>query len=391
MLPFNKFNVIRVDAIVTYSSSLPSVLIPAAKAGRIALEWWKREAYEAVPIPLRKWLASERENRLTVSVMNQYVRLLLITSGNKIDERLIPLHQFTWDDIEKFITDKFIQIANTTIGLALPSDWILKREFLIPASATRELASIIEFELEQKTPFKSLDVFHSYELNAIHNDSQKMCVSHYIVRRDFVDQTLTVLNLDRSHFDFIARALDLQNHPLFVISPESRRTPPWTSIAIKAMSYFTAISLIGVLIITYDQQRVSMSDIQADIESVKPVADGLRQTLSATNKYADQLNKLRRQKENTPLLVDLWNEITRALPDSAFLTELKIQEDNKGVPQLIIAGTSKSSSSIVGLINKSAYFEKAIFTAPSTLDTTDGRESFFLQAGIKVGRQEHSK
>jgi general secretion pathway protein L len=83
--------------------------------------------------------------------------------------------------------------------------------------------------------------------------------------------------------------------------------------------------------------------------------------------------------------VEVLELLSRVLPDSVWLTDLRIAGDT-----LDITGLAKSGAALPSLFVGSALFSDAALTAPLTLDPREDRERFSLRVRIKpsaVSRQ----
>jgi len=63
----------------------------------------------------------------------------------------------------------------------------------------------------------------------------------------------------------------------------------------------------------------------------------------------DAANFLSRKKHETPLMVDLLNDLTARLPDDTYLERLNVDEKYK----VELQGLSDDASKLIGLLNKS--------------------------------------
>ena len=76
--------------------------------------------------------------------------------------------------------------------------------------------------------------------------------------------------------------------------------------------------------------------------------------------------------------IEVLEEISRVLPDSVWLSDLRIEGDT-----LDISGLAKSGAALPSLLEKSPLFADAALTAPLTLDPREDKERFSLRVRIK--------
>jgi general secretion pathway protein L len=86
---------------------------------------------------------------------------------------------------------------------------------------------------------------------------------------------------------------------------------------------------------------------------------------------------LQQKKHETPSSVIVYEELSRILPDDAYLTELRIQGDKAQ-----IVGLARDAPELIHLIEQSPHFKAATFFAPTTHAPSESRQHFFIEAHI---------
>ena len=90
------------------------------------------------------------------------------------------------------------------------------------------------------------------------------------------------------------------------------------------------------------------------------------------------LAALRQKKHAAPPDVLVIESLSRALPDTAYLTDLRI-EDNK----LQIAGLAGDAPGLIRQIEQTGHFSRVRFTAPTTSSPDEHGERFHLEANVE--------
>jgi general secretion pathway protein L len=86
---------------------------------------------------------------------------------------------------------------------------------------------------------------------------------------------------------------------------------------------------------------------------------------------------LAKRKQTSPSNVMVLEAISRALPDTTYVTELRIDAD-----KMQIVGLTRNAASLIRLLEQSPQFSHATFFAPTTRDKNDPGERFHIETNI---------
>jgi general secretion pathway protein L len=82
-------------------------------------------------------------------------------------------------------------------------------------------------------------------------------------------------------------------------------------------------------------------------------------------------------KESAPSAVVVIEALSRALPDSAYLTELRVEGTT-----LRMVGLAEDAPSLIAPLERSGYFGQVRFAAPSTRGTDGSRFRFHIEGRV---------
>ncbi len=126
------------------------------------------------------------------------------------------------------------------------------------------------------------------------------------------------------------------------------------------------------------EREQALESLQAQTGALKGKAQAHRDALAksqAAGETISNFNALRREVISRAAILE---EISRVLPDQAFITDLKVSG-----AIVDINGLATSASAIVPLIESSPMFVDATSTAPLTFDPRENKERFGIRMRLE--------
>jgi general secretion pathway protein L len=121
------------------------------------------------------------------------------------------------------------------------------------------------------------------------------------------------------------------------------------------------------------------ADLLAKIDALNASVSQRRAALLRLQHAGDDpaSQALDRAKRTTPSVVIVLDALSIALPDDAYLTEMRLEGD-----KLVIAGVAHDAAKLIQDMEQSPSFSQATFTAPTTRAPEDRGESFRIEAHV---------
>ncbi|WP_308773862.1 PilN domain-containing protein [Bradyrhizobium sp. SRS-191] len=283
------------------------------------------------------------------------------------------------------LPDKWLELVRgSRIEVTLRSDRFLWRPLELPKRAVEFLEPMVRSQIDRLTPWTAQDaVFGSTEPVEISADRIQTTV--IAAPRTSTDPLIRLAESWRAacivliaapqgsaHERAAPRATRLIEHhlrgPLDAGRVGRILTVVLVVAGLMATLSFGATSIMGGKL--EEQQRVLSQRISERRAALRLGAEG------ADNSAFGALLRSKQERAASVLVLDA---LSRVLPDETYVTELRINRD-----KLQITGISRDAPALIGLLEQSAHFNQATFSAPTTRAADEAGERFHIEVGLKA-------
>ncbi len=257
--------------------------------------------------------------------------------------------------------------------LVLAPSAVLVQSLQLPLAATRNLTTVVGYELDRFTPFDADQLY--FVARQERRTPTHLKVTLVAILRERLDQILhdcAVLGLRPHQVDVQGVGVDLLPAPL---RPRQRtagkglqRSLPWLC---------GALLMAAMLLWLNDRQRV-LDVMHARVQQQKAEVahvQRLRQQLLNTRGAAQYLI---RRKSAQPPLAALLNELTICLPADTWIDQLEITDG----ASVSFSGQSAKASALITRIKACHSLEDAQFEGVIQPDAQTGKDQFSLRAHL---------
>lgn len=305
--------------------------------------WWKDEMLLLAPVSVRRRLNPSRRAERQVIVTK---------SGFSIDGKTTqPVVTLGETLLSLKVAEEFEDAA---IRLILDETRYLERAIShrrLPLSALKRAA---ELDVLTETPFSTDEV---KILVAARPDR----AVYYIIRRDIVEEIKGQLRLAGLSVSGIYLGAE-QIEVVSGLRPSDFSDPARRSVA-RYFDYLLGLFVfLACLFAVYQinqKTAIAAEKLDAEIHEADRRAHAARSKYDQYAKKIKQLQLLKTKQAETLQVVQAWEELSRILPDTAFLTDLVIMNET-----LEIAGFSETPAGLIGSIETSPLFERPQFASP---------------------------
>lgn len=314
------------------------------------LRWWLRELASMVPA----WL---RPPRLTAEGF--------VTVG-------LEQVNAQWSGLPK---GELRQLA-----LTLPRDRVLRKTLTLPLATEENLSQVLEFQMEQHTPFAPRQVYFGYTVNGRDFERGQLKVEFVVTPRDAVDAAIKNLNGFGTEVRAVfAQEMWSQGALVNLLpgaltsapSPFRQRTNFWLALLIGLL----ALAAMAVPLVI---KREAVVQMLPWVEKGKKAAEAVDTVRRDLDSRISQHNYLLEKRQAKPTVIQTLEELTRVLPDDTWVQTVDI----KG-KELQIQGETASSARLIGLFEQSSILGEASFRAPLTKGQVSGSERYQIALQIR--------
>ncbi len=340
-----------------------------------SLRWWRQSLLAWLPVRWQ-WAMGWSRSRLLLQRDGDVLRLQRQTG-----EQIEAIADLPWPvspgAVEGVLDARLRGLPRHWL---LPADTVLRRPLRLPAAAAERLRDVVGFEIDRQTPFDASQVSYDVrELGAL-PDGQ-LQVELVVIPRPQLEQwaqqagpwAQAVAGVDA--VDAEGRPLDVNLLPVAQRQPYRDPMARWN--AILAISAIVLIALAGHQLLenrqaAADALRAQVDDAARDARRVAAE----RQQVQSLVEGAAFLEGKRAEHAST---VEIWNELTRLLPDGTYLEKMSIEGTT-----LQLIGLSREASQLVPLLQDSPLWRKVNLTGVLQADgATSGRDRFTLTAELQ--------
>ncbi|HIE1101313.1 PilN domain-containing protein [Stenotrophomonas maltophilia] len=343
-------------------------------AGRF-LRWWRQSLLAWVPARWQ-WALGWAQ-----------ARLLLQREGDQLlvqreaGERRESVARLPWPlspaELDRVLEARLRGLPRVWL---LPADDVLRRPLRLPAAAADRLRAVVGFEIDRQTPFESSQV--SYDVRELGAADEGQ------LQVELVAWPLRQLDAWRSSAgewaDVLAGVdvIDAQGNTLRVnlLPPAQRqlRVDPmgrWNLLLVVAAAVMLVLGGLQLL----DNRRAAADALRAEVERSARSARGVASERAQLQALIDGAAFLETQRNQRAGTVEIWNELTRRLPEGTYLEKLAIENNS-----LQLIGLSREASQLVQLLQDAPQWRKVNLTGVLQADgAASGRDRFTLSAELQ--------
>ena len=292
------------------------------------LDWWGRELASLLPIATS---GAEIGNELWIvlSIEESGARLLE-QRGGRIQ---VLAGDTTAGDSENEIDEALERMSRDQRGarycIRFAHALCFERKVDLPVAASRDIARILALDLERSLPFRAQDIFAAHLLEPPAAAGDRVSARQLIVKRSLVEQAsgrLAKHGMEADRVDCWASD-GVTPLPLdFLAGLSTSRQEP-KSHALIWMAALTIVLAGTATVFEVHRQQTALASLQEVTTQLRQQAQALRQEHQRLESQLAAYSVVIKLRQMETSKLDLLDELTRLLPDSDHLVDLRIDGD----------------------------------------------------------------
>jgi general secretion pathway protein L len=284
-------------------------------------------------------------------------------SRGKDDEERNPVADLEPEDGDQLAS--LLMRRNRPVILAVAQEKCFLHTIEVPRAALSRIDQLLTLELARVTPFTATEVLSGWYETGDTASATHTTVAQIVAKRSMVApllQNLARLNVPVA--GIFARAATGDYLPAGLKNPEiavgDRGIERWRKLAVESCAFACLGAAIAGWTL-FSRQAGELEDLSQRIEIAQKKALAVRKRLDQMEASSQRIVDLKRAKLDGPSPLAIWEELTRLMPDTAWVSALAIEKT-----QVTIEGNARFPEELIPLLDGSPLFEAVSFTAPVT-------------------------
>lgn len=266
------------------------------------------------------------------------------------------------------------------VGIVIEPERYLKRNLAAIRLPRGRKMAMAQLDLQSATPFNPDDFF----VLMTRFDERVGDSSYYTVRKSALVPVVEGLRAGGSRVASISFSDAGELYPADAASlREVLGTSAATRLGERAVSIGLAAAAAGLVALVgaaHWRYSVAGAEVAEQVEAAESEVRELRAVLAARDAKIAQIGVVRDEKKDTVPVVRVIEEMSRAIPDNTWLTEISVSGD-----MVRFAGFSASAAALIPILESSPLFSAPTFMEPVVRVVNQEGERFSIAMKIENG------
>jgi general secretion pathway protein L len=275
--------------------------------------------------------------------------------------------------------------GQSQVLLRMSSGDVVERTIQIPKAASDVIGPVLHNQMDRIVPWSADETRYGYrvvgESDAV---SDQLDIAIAATTRSMIDRALQScesLGLAPYAVDFSPdpnadeASIELQ---LLAADPVKQTTRTLQGAIAVILAVCLMVGGFGGYRLW--MRQLESDDLKVRIETARASVEEVKKLNAENSELRRQRERLVRRKSDEPAIMVLIEALSRALPDSAYLTELEIHGRDAR-----IAGKSEDPTALITVLEATPQFEDVHFSAPTTREEGESVGTFSIISRAQSG------
>lgn len=267
------------------------------------------------------------------------------------------------------------------VVVSLDIDRCFVRQVKLPQGAGGKIEEIINLDLVRVTPFSRESVFSGWINHGSLGKNDELNIEQIVIRKDVANTVLSAIRVSRARpIGLFVRDPEGVGLPL-ALSPEgglfrSGVMKQWMrACAVAALAL--CISMAAFAGSIFWRQSQLRAVIEENIQPQEIAVADVRKQLDAIKDSSEAISVLQIRKFGTASRIQIVEELSRILPDSAHLDGISIQMN-----QISLDGGASSPEQLIAVLESSKLFHNVTLSSPVFRTPGEGFSRFSIRLDV---------
>ena len=334
--------------------------------------WWTGEIASLVP-----GTSIGRRNpppSIVVATGDEGLRLI----DERGRKRAVLSGMDVWDGLLELAREH----STAPVRLRLPYSSCYFRRVDVPAALRADTRRFLDLDLERATPFRLKDVYTAHYIDEARSRRDTLNVCQLVIRRDAVDipaADIRATGVELSGIDCWSEdgttALPVNFMPQDALI--NAHSVAWSRLA-KVLAAAVLVLAVSALYLGLSRQERALADLTEQTAAARAKAQAVQQKIEVSESALKEARAIESLRSERLTAVEILDNLTKLLPDSAWLTDLRIEGD-----RIEFSGDAESAAPLVSAFESSKLFAGAALTSPVTRERGDTKERFSMRVRLR--------
>ena len=247
----------------------------------------------------------------------------------------------------------------------------------LPLAAKDDLDQVLRFEMDRLTPFQAEEVYFAHRILGSDARSRRLSVELQLAPKREIERVLEAAR----GFGLVPARIELAGgaeggDTLNLLPGESGYGTRERRLS-RALALLALILAVSAVAIPLQRQRATVAKLEAEVTAARAQAEeslAMRDRLGELTRSAQFLVS---DKTRQPMVVQVLNELTRLVPDQAYIIQFELHNQT-----VELQGFAVTASDLIGVLEQSPLFNAPQFRSPVTQDRRSGAERFHVSVEL---------